>query len=287
MLIPKARSLFMLLIVLQTLMFSEILHAGDELILAVHPYLPAAELVKRFDPLVKYLSGELGQPVTLQICKDYKAHIELVGRNGADIMYVGPASYVSITEKYGRKPILARLEIKGKPVFRGAIIVRSESKINDLTDLVGKRFAFGDPASTMSHLVPRYMLIDKGVEISELAGYEHLKTHNNVALSVLAGDFDVGAVKEEVFFKYQKRGLRVLAWTPSISEHVLVVSDTLSTKKTDLLRSALYSLKNTEEGKKILREIKKTMTAMVPAKDEDYDNLRNILRVLEGKGILR
>ena len=271
--------------VLQVLLFSGNLLADEALIFAVHPYLPATELVKRFAPLADYLGRGIGQPVTLKISKDYKEHIDLVGRGDADIAYMGPASYVRMTDRYGIKPLLARLEIMGKPVFKGAIIVRRESKIHDLADLAGKRFAFGNPASTMSHLVPRYMLIDEGVEISELAGYTHLKTHNNVALSVLVGDFDAGAVKEEVFYKYEERGLRALAWTPAISEHVFVAGSALSPKKADVLRTALYNLKNTGEGEEIMKGIKNTMTAMVPAKDGDYDNLRHILRTLERDSI--
>ena len=285
MLISKSKSIGFFLIVLLVLMLSVTLHAGEALIFAVHPFLPAAELVKRFNPLADYLGRETGQSVILTISKDYNSHIALVGRGDADIAYMGPASYVRMTDQYGRKPLLARLEIRGNPVFRGAIIVLKDSNIHGLADLNGKRFAFGDRASTMSHLVPRYMLINEGVEIYELSGFAHLKSHNNVALSVLAGDFDAGALKEEVFFKYEKRGLRALVWTPEISEHVFIASSTIPRKKVDALRKALYNLKNTSEGEEIMKRIKGTMTAMVPAKDGDYNNLRHILKALESENI--
>ena len=195
MFISRIKLFVTLLMLLQVLLFSGTLYAQEPLIFAVHPYMPAAELHERFNLLADHLSREIGQPVKLMISRDYKEHIDFVGRGDADIAYIGPASYISMTEQYGKKPLLARLEIKGKPVFKGAIIVRKESKINELTGLAGKSFAFGDPDSTMSSLVPSYMLMNEGVQISELAGYAHLKTHNNVALSVLAGDFDAGAVK--------------------------------------------------------------------------------------------
>ena len=285
MFISKIKLLVIFSMVLQVLLFSGTLLADEALILAVHPYLPAAELVKRFDPLANYLSRKIGQPLTLKISKDYKEHIDLIGKGEADIAYMGPASYVSLTNHFGNKPLLARLEIKGKPFFKGVIIVRRDSKLYDLPDLAGKSFAFGDPDSTMSYLVPKYMLISEGIELSELAGFTHMKTHNNVALSVLAGDFDAGAVKEEVFYKYHKRGLRALRWTPAISEHVFVASDTLSSGITDALRSALIDLRNTAGGDVIMKEIKETMTAIVPAKDADYDNLRHILRALKDGGV--
>ena len=285
MLISKSKNFLYILIVLIVFMLSGTLHADEDLIFAVHPYLPATELIKRFNPLAEYLGRETGKSVTLKISGDYESHINLVGRDDVDIAYMGPASYVIMTNQYGRKPLLARVEVMGKPVYNGAIIVRSDSNIHKLADLKGKRFAFGNRFSTSSHLVPRYMLINEGVEISAFSGYAHLNNHNNVALSVLAGDFDVGAVKEEVFFRYEKRGLRVIEWTPDISEHLFIASSEIPRKKADELRTALYNLRNTGEGEEIMKAIKSSITAMIHAKDGDYDNLRHLLKALERENI--
>jgi phosphonate transport system substrate-binding protein len=259
--------------------------AERSLIFAVHPYLPATELVKRYSPLTEYLGRKLNQPVQIQISKNYQDHIDKIGGDKIDIAYMGPASYVKVTARYGKKPILARLEIKGKPAFQGIIIAGKESLLNNLKDLEGKRFAFGDPNSTMSHLVPRYMLLKEGVGIDKLAAHAFLKNHQNVALGVLAGDYDAGAVKEAVFYKYEKRGLKALMKTPKISEHLFIARKNLPPEKVKLLREALFALKNDESGRIIMSSIKSSMTGMVPASDEDYNNLRTILQTLEKTGI--
>ena len=36
--------------------------------------------------------------------------------------------------------------------------------ITSLADVAGKDFVFGDPASTSSHLIPKSMLLEKGME---------------------------------------------------------------------------------------------------------------------------
>ncbi len=259
--------------------------AEDSLIFAVHPYLPATELVKRYTPLMEYLGRKLNQPVQLQISKDYQDHIDKIGRDEVDIAYMGPASYVKVVKHYGTKPILARLEINGKPFFQGIIIIREDSSISKLADLSGKSFAFGDPNSTMSHLVPRYMLWENAVKIEKLADHAFLDTHNNVALAVLAGDYDAGAVKEAVFYKYQTRGLKVLEKTPEISEHLFIARKNLQSAKIKALREALYGLNKDEQGGTIMSAIKKTMTGMVPANDKDYNNLRTILNTLKKIGV--
>ena len=283
--IKKLKLILYVLLIIASLSFTGSANAEKSLIFSVHPYLPATELVKRYTPLMNYLSQKLGQPVRIQVSKDYQEHIDKIGRDEVDIAYMGPASYVKVTALYGKKPILARLEIKGKPAFQGIIIVGKASPLNNLKDLEGKRFAFGDPNSTMSHLVPRYMLINEGVGIDKLAAHAFLENHQNVALGVLAGDYDAGAVKEAVFYKYEKRGLKAITKTPKISEHIFITGKNLPPGKVKLLRKALLDLKNDERGRSIMSSIKPSMTAMVPASDEDYNNLRTILQTLEKTGI--
>lgn len=257
--------------------------ASGPLILAVHPYLPGEELMQRFAPLARYLGSRIGRKVLVRVGRDYGEHEDHIGSNQVDIAFMGPASYVKMTERHGPKPLLARLEIEGKPVFRGAIVTRVDSGIAGLQSVHGKRFAFGDPLSTMSHLVPRYMLLQAGIGLRDLADHKYLGSHDNVALGVLAGDFDAGAVMEEVFRKYEGRGLRAVAWTPALSEHLFVVRDTLSLTTARELRDALLALGDpqTEGGRSILSAIKSSVTGMARVQDSDYDNLRRILGTLE------
>ena len=255
--------------------------AADTLILAVHPYLPAKELIGRFTPLANYLSKEIGSPVSVRIGHDYQEHIEFVGNDQADIAYLGPAAYVKVVTAYGKKPLLTRLEINGKPQFLGHIIVRTESPIRTLTDLKGKRFAFGDRDSTMSHLVAQYMLEQAGVTMDRLADHKFLGSHSNVALGVLTGDFDAGAVKNEVYVKYQPQGLRSLADTPYFSEHLFVTRSTLSSGMVARIRQAMLALDNAPDGERILRAINPQATALVTVADSDYNNLRQILKGLK------
>ena len=253
--------------------------ASDEasLTLQIHPYLPASELLDRFAPLTKYLSEKTKIKITCAISKDYREHIDMVGQDKVDLAYMGPASYVIMTRKYGLKHVLARLEINGTPLFQGVIVTRKNSSIRTLHDLAGKSFAFGDPNSTMSYFVPLFMLHEAGIRKDSLARHNLLSSHQNVALGVLIGDFDAGAVKEEVFYQFKERGLKDLAWTPKISEHVFVTRSTLPSGTVNSLRTALLTLSD----KSILSSIKSSVTALVPADDSDYNNLRSIILSLE------
>ncbi|MGD8352423.1 MAG: phosphate/phosphite/phosphonate ABC transporter substrate-binding protein, partial [Nitrospirota bacterium] len=246
----------------------------------------ATELLERFTPLAEYLGRELGRAVIVRVGRDYQDHIDRVGRDDADIAYMGPAPYVKMVKAYGKKRILARLEIAGSGTYRGVIVVREESPLKNLSELEGKRFAFGDPDSTMSHLVPRYMLWEAGVGVEKLAGHEHIHNHRNVALGVLLGDFDAGAMREDVFLReYGERGLRVLAKTPPISKHVFVASNELPQETVRALKEALYGMEGDGEGRAAMSAINEDMTALVPGRDEDFENLRKMLRALEALGV--
>jgi len=271
---------FFLLLALSPNTFSGNVPAKEPLILAVHPYLPVKEIVTRFTPLADYLGKEIGRPVSVRVGSDYQEHIAYVGKDEADIAFMGPAPYVTMVAKYGKKPMLARLETDGNPLFRGYFVVRQDSPLKTLADLKGKRMAFGDRDSTMSHLVPQYMLEQAGVTLDKLADHKFLGSHNNVVLAVLSGDFDAGAVKDEVFDKYAKQGLRALVDTPYYSDHVFVTRSTLAPGMIQALRSAMLRLKDTPGGREILEAIKPHTTALVPATDTDYDNLRQVLKAL-------
>lgn len=258
--------------------------SGEELVFGLHPFMQTTDLLRSFTPLTEYLSNAVGRPVRIEIAKDYQAHIEAVGENRRDIAYLGPVPYVRVVDAHGPKPILAQTEVEGNNTFRGAIIVRRDGKLETLADLAGKRFAFGDPNSTMSHLVPYYMLREAGITKNELGGFEHVKNHAAVALGVLSGMFDAGAVNESVFREYEQRGLKVLAWTAPIATHVFVTRSDMPERTVRVLRQAMLKLREETYGSVILHAIKPSLTDLTPGKDSDFDNLRTILRTLDEAG---
>ena len=248
-----------------------------DLILGVHPYLDSETIKNRFAPLAEYLSEKLETNVEVRVGKDYESHIETIGNDHIDIAFLGPASYVSLTEKYGSKPLLARLEANGKPSFSGHIIVRKESPLQKIDDLKNTFFAFGDKSSTMSTLVPKAVLKQNNISLDDLTGYRHFKGHKNVAIAVLAGDADAGAVKEEILTSYEPRGLRSLAKLPDISEHLFVTSSDLHPAMVKKIREIMLSINQPEMVALILQPIKKKITGLESVKDSDYDSLRELI----------
>src|SRR5258705_5163827 len=212
--------------------------------LGVHPYLLPAEIAARFAPLAAYLDRQLGRRVQVRVGRDYDQHIETIGRDTIDVAYVGPASYVKMVARHGAKPLLARIEINGKPAVTAYIAVLADTTLRKLADLRGRRFAFGDANSTMGTIVAQHVLRRAGVGLESLGGYQYLGSHRNVALAVLSGDYDAGAVRKEVYDEGQARGLRGLLKLPEGSEHLFVARSDLPAAQVTRLRLGLLGLKD-------------------------------------------
>ncbi len=252
--------------------------AEDSLILAVHPFLSNEELEKKFTPIADYLGSKTGKKIIVRVGSSYEEHIQYIGSDKVDIAYMGPASYVRMVTKFGNKPLLAKLEVNGQSFFQGNIIARKDSGIKTMADLLGgKRIAFGDPNSTMSYIVPHYMLHKAGVFSGRSTEHQFLYSHDNVALGVLSGDYDAGAVKPAVFRKYEENGLRTIAVTPEISEHLFVARKNLPVELIEMLRNAMLSMSKETKGLAALHAIKKSITGLVEVESSDYDNLRKII----------
>lgn len=277
----NSKKIFILLFTL--LILSPCLASNDKkkLIFGIHPYLHATTLIERFTPLTEYLSSQMGLPIHIRIATSYQDHINAIANGSIDFAYIGPATYVKLTEVKSNYPLLGRLSFSGKNTFHGTIIVRKNSSINQISQLQGKKFAFGDPNSTLSSLVPQQLLANAGIQLNDLESYTHLKNHHNVALAVLMGKADAGGIKEEVFYEYEARGLKVLQFTQDVPSHSFIATSKMTERKINTLQNLLQNIhieiKDSSKIKNILQKIKKGTTAIIPAHSEDYNELRKLI----------
>lgn len=246
------------------------------LVLGLPPYLTASELETRFQPLAQYLAGRLGLQVRLRVAHSHAQHIDQTGGDRVDIAFLTPTAYLMLVEQHAPRPLLGRLEVNGRASFGGTIFVRSDAPIRDLAQLRGHLFAFGSQWSAASYRVPRALLRQAGVDLQDLGGYRFLGTPENVALAVLAGDYAGGAVQTEVFERYRPRGLRAIAATPPIPEHLFVASARLPPALVARLHQSLIELRDSESGRAVLRAIRPDVTGIIDASPADYAALRDL-----------
>lgn len=253
--------------------FSSPVQASDKLIMGVHPYKPPVELHKIFKPIAEYLSKETGKQIELQIGQTYDDAANKVGTGKFDFAFLGPAIYVDAQRQYGVVP-LNQIASNGKPTYHCSIVAKKGSMITSLSQLKGKKFAFGERDSTMSHVVPLWMLMNAGVKLSDLKENAFLKTHDNVAMNIIRGTFDAGGLQPDIAEKYKEQGLEVIATSPEIPDHVFVASKSLDNATAAQIQKALLS----DKAISVLKGIKGSISGTVKFTDKDFDILRKIMK---------
>ena len=172
-------------------------------------------MVKMFRPLLNVLetnlAGKLGEPVniSLQVASDYDRGIEDLVNGQVDFARMGPASYITSKDRNADLRLLAMESKKGKKVFYGIICVQEQSEIENITQLKGRSFAFGNERSTIGRYLSQHLLAEQGVYASDLSSYEYLGRHDRVGTAVGAGQFDAGALKEGTFKKLKGKGIKI------------------------------------------------------------------------------
>lgn len=189
---------------------------------AVSFYNPRLMYLK-YQPLVDYLSRYTGRPWELAVSSSYESSVEQLCSGELAAAYLGPFTYLRALARCGAIPVV-RLNTHGKATYQALIMVRQESPITSLAQLAGKRFGFGAPLSTSSHLVPRAMLLAAGLQPGRDYTCRYLWHHEKAAREVLLGGVDASGVRDIVGEKFVQRGLRVLASSEPIPNFPFVIS---------------------------------------------------------------
>ena len=87
----------------------------------------------------------------------------LLRQSKLDLHFDSYARALGLSRLSGSKPILRRWK-KGVAEYSGVIFVKSDSGINRLEDLKGKTVALDEEFSTIGHLLPKFMLMERGLE---------------------------------------------------------------------------------------------------------------------------
>lgn len=236
-----------------------------------------------YQPFIDYLNENTPYRFEIKLSRFYENTIDRLGRGEILIASCGPVSYIKAREKYPVRPILKALSKEGKPYYQGIIIVRQDSPIRNLRELKGRSFAFGQAWSTAGHILPEYYLLQANIRLRDLKNYSFLRHHDSVVGAVLKGQFDAGAVKDVIAYKYQKEGLRFIFFTDPISTVPIVVRENVPKELVESVKSALLNidLRNPDQQKRMKEWDEEFKYGFTIASDSDYDSIRKILNRIE------
>ncbi len=255
--------------------------ASDDLLrMGIIPLESPAIMFRKFSPLAEYLSRKLNRRVDLKVAVDFQGAIEDIGKGATQFCFMTPSTYIEAHMKYGVS-VMGKALRDGKPFQHSVIIARNDSPVNEIKDLKGRSFAFGDLHSTSSHIVPRAMLLDEGVDVKDLKSYNYLGHHDDVVKAVLKGDFDAGAVMESIAYKYKGQGIKFVKISEEIPEFNICISKNIDAAILNKLKDAFVSLSpDSVEEAAILKSINESYTGFVESSDEEYDGIKKMMIML-------
>ncbi|MEC7288833.1 MAG: phosphate/phosphite/phosphonate ABC transporter substrate-binding protein [Pseudomonadota bacterium] len=252
----------------------------DTLKVALLPDENASELIKRNKPLKQYLEERLNKEIELIVTTDYSSMIEAMRFGRIDLGYFGPLSYVLAKTKSDIEPFAALLK-DGKATYRSIVIANADSGIKSYQDIAGKKMAYGDRASTSSHLIPKTILKEKGLTAGDDYSEHFVGSHDAVAVNVVNGNADAGGLSEVIWGHLVERGLvdpkkvKILGYSKDYPQYPWAMRSNLEPGLKEKVKAAFLEMKDPE----VLKNFKAEGFSAIA--DSDYDVIREMGTLLK------
>lgn len=240
------------------------------------------ELQRKFTPLGKYLESKIGMKVEFTPVTDYAATVEGLAAKKLDMVWYGGFTFVQAYMRTNKTaiPLVQRAEDEA---FRSVFITKVGSGINTLADLKGKNFVFGSVSSTSGHLMPRYFLLQNGVNPDTDMRIAFSGAHDATVFQVAGGKVDAGALNILVWTKMVEEKkvdpsqLKVFYTTPPYYDYNWTVRGDLDAALVSKLREAFLALNpNNPEHREILA-LQRT-SKYVLTRPENYKGIEDAAR---------
>ncbi len=239
----------------------------------------ASTVIKNNEGLKHCLEGQLEKNIDLVVTTDYSSMIEAVRHGRIDLAYFGPLSYVLARSKSNIEAF-AGLKKDGSVTYQAVVIAGTQSGINSIVDIAGKDVAFGDQASTSSHLIPKSMLLEKGLQAGKDYREHFVGSHDAVAMIVHTGKAQAGGLSKPIFDALRERGVidgnkvKVIAVSAPYPQYPWTMRSDLKPELKEKIRKAFLGMRDAA----VLKPFKAEGFGAVS--DKDYDVIRKLAQVL-------
>ena len=232
------------------------------------------ELQRKFAPLGAYLEKATGAKVSFVPVSDYAATVEGLAAKKLDLVWYGGFTFVQARRRTGTAIPLVQREEDAQ--FHSKFIVSADSKAQKLADLKGSNFAFGSVSSTSGHLMPRYFLLQNGIDPDkDFAKVAYSGAHDVTAKWVESGKVQAGVLNESVLEKLfeekkiDKSKVRVLWTTPPYFDYNWTVRGDLDPNLVAKLKSAFLELDYSNPAHRTILDLQRTKR-FIPTSPANY-----------------
>ena len=232
--------------------FQTIALGDSEYIIGRAPQISSVVLLKEWTPLIEYLNQQTKFRFKLKVYED-REDFESDLKNGVlDFFYGNPGYAVIGHIKHGYTPLVR----SNKKSLQAIVVARRDSGISSLAELQGKTLVFPDATAFAASLYLQWHL----KTVAELQFTpEYTSGHDNVYRAVAAGRFIAGGGVIRTLEREPKElqeSLKIIYTSPGMAPHPLSVHPHVSNKASQAVLNAVLQLDESEEGKRLLKQIK-------------------------------
>lgn len=209
--------------------------------MGVFPYTNPQKIANDYSYIAEKIMKDTGCNVTILTAKDYDEYLRKASNLEYDI-YV-PCATCAIKLIKNKVPL--EIIATGYPSFKGAVLVRTDSPLKNLSELRGKKIAAVGKHSFGGYLFLKYKLASIGIDLDQENTVFFLGNTDNIILSVLNGKVDVGITRidvlDEEIYKDAKKQLKILYESSPIPHFPFAVKNDMNKQLRDKIRNSLLS----------------------------------------------
>jgi phosphonate transport system substrate-binding protein len=246
-------------------------------------------LEEMFGGMAAFLEQQLGITVEYRPMTSYAALVTAFKDGDVQLAWFGGLTGVQARNMTpGATAVLQR---PADAEFQSVFIVGAGVTANSLEDLKGKSFTFGSESSTSGHLMPRWYLLQAGVDPEQdfRGAPSYSGSHDKTWLLVESGSFDAGVLNAAVWDRAVAGGqvdtaeVRVLQSVgPYYDYHWLahpLIDERYGTGTTGRIVAAIKGLSVDDPSQKKLLDLFST-DRFVDTHNDNYSQIEETARIL-------
>ena len=246
--------------------------------IGVHPLHNPQRLHEVFGPLAELLTIEIeGASFEIEASRNYAAFDEKLYAGKFEFALPNPYQTI-LSLKHGYTVFGKMGDDKN---FRGIILVRKDSNIENVTDLKGGIVSYPAPTALAATMMPQFYFTENGLNINNDIENNYVGSQESSIMNVYLGNSIAGATWPPPWIALSKERpelieeLEVKWQTEPLPNNGFVVRKDVYIDVINKVSNILFSLHKTEEGKKILDRME--LSRFESATDATYDPVNNFL----------
>ncbi|MDY6854367.1 MAG: phosphate/phosphite/phosphonate ABC transporter substrate-binding protein [Thermodesulfobacteriota bacterium] len=260
----------------------------EKITIAIFPCTDVVMSFKKFNPLITYLREATHLDINLVVPADFDEFERDIINKNISFALQDPYIYVKLARLYDKNTLLGTLTRDGATSQSSVLIVRKDSDIKELNDLIGKTVMFGPKLSAAKCVAAKLLFEENCIDIDkDIGSYSNGKCCEDIAFSVYLKAVDAGVVCDHFLEEHAKKQkelgvkseeIQVIGRTRPVPARVFTSCQGINPEIVTRINQALLKLDNNNPNhNRILYNAE--LGGFLKGSDRDY----NAIRILIGQ----